>query len=186
MFAVRNGEQGRALAADLLIACGLIALVVAGRLLPHAPNFTPIAASALFAGMVLRSRVLAFAVPVIAMLASDALIGFDDWRVSATVYGSVMLPVLYGLWARPLRRPVALAPLAVSSSLTLFVTSNFAVWAFSGMYAPDLGGLATCYVAALPFLKNAVAGDLLWCIALFGGLWLARAVTRRRDSAQPA
>jgi hypothetical protein len=158
----------------------LVGLVIAGRVLPHAPNFTPIAAAALFAGMVMRSRMLALAVPILAMLASDALIGFDDWRISLAIYGSVMLPTVYGIAAGPLRRPLMLAPLAVSSSLTLFVVSNFAVWAFSGMYAADFDGLVKCYVAALPFLKNGVAGDLFWCIVLFSGLSFLRTLAGRR------
>lgn len=180
MTAIPESEQGRGLGADLLVALGLIGLVIAGRVLPHAPNFTPVAAVALFAGMVLRSRALALAVPILAMLASDALIGFDDWRISLTVYGSVLLPTVYGMAAGPLRRPLMLAPLAVSSSLTLFVASNFAVWAFSGMYTTDFDGLVKCYVAALPFLKNGVAGDLFWCIVLFSGLSFLRTLAGRR------
>ena len=54
-------------------------------------------------------------------------------------------------------------------SLFFFVTSNFAVWAFSGMYSLDLAGLIQSYVAALPFLDNSIAGDLFWSAVLFGG-----------------
>jgi hypothetical protein len=41
---------------DLALAFGLVGLDIIARLAPHAPNFTPVAASALFAGAVLRSR----------------------------------------------------------------------------------------------------------------------------------
>jgi hypothetical protein len=58
--------------------------------------------------------------------------------------------------------------------LLFFATTNFAVWAFSGMYAPDLHGLVHCYVAALPFLWNTVAGDMLWTTLLFGTWWSAK------------
>ena len=53
--------------ADLALAMSLVGLDVIARLAPHAPNFTPVAASALFAGAVLRSRSLAVAVPLAAM-----------------------------------------------------------------------------------------------------------------------
>ena len=53
---------------EFWMAIGLVGLDVVARLLPHAPNFTPVAASALFAGAVLRSRVLALAVPIAASL----------------------------------------------------------------------------------------------------------------------
>ena len=40
----------------LVILAVLIALGVAGRLLPHPPNFTPMAAIALFAGFIFIKR----------------------------------------------------------------------------------------------------------------------------------
>jgi hypothetical protein len=42
------------------------------------------------------------------------------------------------------------------------------------MYAHDLNGLVLCYVAALPFLYNTVAGDMLWTTLLFGAWWSAK------------
>ena len=157
----------------LLVIC-LVGLVVAARLIPHAPNFTPIVAAALFAGTVFRSRSLAVALPIAAMLLSDLVIGLEDWRIRAVVYAALVLPVCLGLWGRRFRPIVALLPLAVSSSLLFFAASNFAVWAFSGMYSLDFGGLVHCYVAALPFLQNTVLGDVAWTAALFGSWWLVR------------
>ena len=63
---------------ELSLAMSLVWLDVVGRLAPHAPNVTPIAASAVFAGMVLRSRALALAVPISALLVSDLVAG---WHV---------------------------------------------------------------------------------------------------------
>jgi hypothetical protein len=64
----------------------------------------------------------------------------------------------------------------LSCSLIFFVSTNFAVWAFSGMYPPTWQGLTQCYVAALPFLDKTVLGDLFWTAVLFGGVWLAQRV----------
>jgi uncharacterized protein DUF6580 len=161
--------------ADLALAMSLVGLDVIARLAPHAPNFTPVAASALFAGAVLRSRTLALAVPLAAMLASDIILGGYDWRVMGVVYAALALPALLGRWERA-RGAIVLVPLAVSSSLFFFATTNFAVWAFSGMYAHDLAGLMHCYVAALPFLQNTIIGDMFWTTLLFGGWWIARLV----------
>jgi hypothetical protein len=161
--------------AELALAMGLVALDVVARLAPHAPNFTPVAASALFAGAVLRSRTLALAVPLAAMVISDLVLGWHDWRVMGVVYASVALPALLGMWGRA-RAAIVLVPLALSASLLFFATTNFAVWAFSGMYAHDLHGLMHCYVAALPFLQNTVIGDLFWTTLLFGAWWGARVV----------
>ena len=52
----------RSASADLLlVAVPGRALDVAARLLPHVPNFSPVAAAALFAGMMLGRRSLALA-----------------------------------------------------------------------------------------------------------------------------
>jgi hypothetical protein len=161
--------------ADLTLAMGLVGLDVVARLAPHAPNFTPVAASALFAGAVLRSRTLALAVPLVAMPVSDLILGGYDWGVMAVVYAALALPALLGRWGRT-RGPIVLVPLALSSSLFFFATTNFAVWAFSGMYTHDLAGLMRCYVAALPFLQNTIIGDMFWTTLLFGGWWIARLV----------
>jgi hypothetical protein len=44
---------------ELPLAACLVTLDVLARLAPHAPNFTPVAASAVFAGMIFRSKSLA-------------------------------------------------------------------------------------------------------------------------------
>jgi len=160
--------------AELSLAMSLVALDIVARLAPHAPNVTPVAASALFAGMVLRSRALALAVPLAAMLVSDLVVGAYDWRIMGVVYAALALPALLARWGRALRPVVVLVPLVLASSLLFFATTNFAVWAFSGMYAHDLDGLVLCYVAALPFLYNTVAGDVLWTTLLFGSWWSAK------------
>ena len=86
---------------ELALAMGIIGLDVVARLAPHAPNFTPVAASALFAGAVLRSRALALAVPVAAMLATDAVLGGYDWRVMGVVYAALALPARDQVAAHP-------------------------------------------------------------------------------------
>ena len=159
---------------ELLLAGGLVGLDVVARVLPHAPNFTPIAASAIFAGTILRSRALALAVPLTAMVLGDFLLGGYDWRVMAVVYGALTLPALLAMAGRRLRAPIVIVPVVLSSSLIFFVTTNFAVWAWSGIYPLTMSGLGHCYLAALPFSQNTLCGDMLWSAALFGGWWLAR------------
>jgi Family of unknown function (DUF6580) len=172
----------RALRTDLAVVAGLVGLDIAARLLPHAPDFTPVATSALFAASVLRVRALSVVVPLAGMILADAWLGFYDLRIMAAVYGTLALPAcaawLSGRW----RRPVMIAPVLVSSSLSFFLVTNFAVWAFSPMYAANAGGLLKCYIAALPFLQNMLSGNLFWGIVLFGGYWLARNVrAAKRD-----
>ncbi|MEI7803825.1 MAG: DUF6580 family putative transport protein [Hyphomicrobiales bacterium] len=159
---------------DLLLIAALVAFDVLARILPHAPGFMPIAASALFAGTVLRWRTLALIVPLAAMFISDAVLGFNDWRMTAVIYVSVSLPALVAFLPKQFRATGMFIPIALVCSLIFFATTNFAVWAFSGMYTHDLDGLIKCYVLALPFLQNAIAGDLFWVVILFGAAWLVR------------
>lgn len=165
---------GRFDRAGLALAGGLVVLDVAMRLLPHTPNFTPVAATALFAGARLRGYSASLAVPLVAMLVSDKIIGFYDWRVMCVVYLALLLPAPMGMLARRHDFPIVLLPLAAASSVIFFVASNFAVWEFGNIYNRDLAGLTECYIAGLPFLRNTLSGDIFWMSALLGLLGLTR------------
>ncbi len=170
------------LRSDLVIVAGLVALGVAARLLPHEPNFTPIAASTLFAATVLRTRVLAFAVPLLALAISDIFLASEMTGIRSVVYAMYMLPALVAFMPERTRALGMFVPAIIAYSLLFFVTTNLAVWAFSGMYPLTASGLATCYAAALPFLPQTVIGDLFWAAVLFGGaalVQLAPRLTRR-------
>lgn len=164
---------------DLALVVFLIGFDVAARTLLHTPNVSPVAASALFAGVMLRHRSLALAVPLAAMAIADSVSGFYDWRVMAVVYAAMALPALAGMLARTRAFRVVL-PTMLACSLVFFLSTNLAVWAFSGMYSLDASGLTQCYAAALPFLKWTVAGDLFWTAALFGGAFLVQRLSAGR------
>ena len=164
------------LSMDLLLAVFLIAFDVAARLLPHAPGIWPFAASALFAGRVMRIPALAVAVPLVAVLVSNAAFAGDDWRITLVVCAAVTLPAFAGILIRRWRGPLPVVAAMVSCSLIFFLATNFAVWAVSSMYPLTWQGLIQCYVAALPFLDKTVFGDLFWTAVLFGGAWLIQHV----------
>ena len=154
------------------LAAIITAIFVAAlfRLVPHPPNFTPIAAMALFGGACLGRRWLAFAAPMGALVLSDAILGFHS--AMPFVYGSVALTVLLG-WAVARKiTPLRIAGAAVASSVLFFVVTDFGVWLSSGMYPQTMSGLAACYVAAVPFFQNTLAGDLFFAAILFGGFAL--------------
>jgi len=147
-----------------------IFLAAALRLVPHYPNFTPIGAMALFGGAYFGRRAVAFAAPLLAMLLSDAVLGFHSGM--PYVYGSVALIVLIG-WAIAGRiAALRVGGAAVLSSVLFFAVTNFGTWLDSGMYPQTLAGLSACYVAAIPFFQNTIAGDLFYSALLFGGFAL--------------
>jgi len=164
----------------------LLAAIVAAaalRLVPHPPNFTPIGAMALFSGAYLGRRGLAFVAPLGALLLSDLVLGFYHGMV--TVYATVALITVIGSAALSRVSPIRVGAAALASSVLFFVITNFGMWLFSGFYPLTTAGLAACYVAAIPFFQNTVAGDLFYSALLFGGFaLLERAVPRLR--VQPA
>jgi hypothetical protein len=178
-----QGNRETTLRTDALVVLFLIGLDVAARLLPHTPNFMPLTASALFAGMIISRRPLALLVPLATLLVSDLVLGFDDWRIAIVIYLALALPVGIGMLGRRYRLSLVLVPAALACSLVFFATTNFAVWAFSGMYSHDLAGLTQCYALALPFFKYTVAGDLAWTAVLFGGAFLVQRFSTRASAA---
>ena len=169
--------------ARLLTLFCAIAAAAALRLIPHPPNFTPVGAMALFSGAYLGRRGIAFVAPLGAMLLGDAVLGFYSgvW----VTYLAVALVVIVGMLALSRQTAVRVAAAAFVSAILFFLVSNFGTWALSGMYPHSLSGLWTCYVAAVPFFQNTLAGDLFYSGLLFGGFaLLQRSVPALRQ--QPA
>jgi hypothetical protein len=169
-----------------LLAFVVFALVLAGQLLPHERNVTPVRAAALFSGATFASPAAAFLVPLGAHLAGAAAVGAlrGDWSygfhaLAPAVYGSIALCTLLGFALRGRRRAAPIAAGSVAGSLLFFALTNFAVWWALGTYPPTLGGLALCYAAGLPFLLSGLLGDAAWAALLFGGLALAERTSLR-------
>ncbi len=155
---------------SLMVIVGLVLAAALFRLFPHPPNMAPIAAMALFAGAHIADRRLAFAVPLIAMLASDVLLGLHSGIV--LVYVCMAISVAIGMQLKNKIRIGTVAGATVLSSVLFFGITNFGVWLSTGMYTPDVSGLMTSYVAALPFFHNTLLGDALFSCLLFGGFAL--------------
>ena len=76
---------------------------------------------------------------------------------------------------------------AIASSVLFYTVTNFGMWLFSGFYPRTLAGLEACYVAAIPFFQNTVAGDLVYTALLFGGFaLLLDAMPRLRGTEEPS
>jgi len=136
------------------------------RLLPHPPNFAPIAAMALFGGAYFNKKSLAFIVPLTAMFLTDAIIGFYSY--GWVVYISFALIVLLGILMlkKVLVKNVILASL--TASVSFFAITNFGVWALGTLYPKTPAGLMESYIAAIPFFQNSLIGDLFFSGLMFG------------------
>jgi Family of unknown function (DUF6580) len=147
------------------------------RFIPYHPlGFTPVAASLLFFGARGSGRQLW--IPLVLMAASDVILTkfvyaypftWDHYVTFAWYAAILWLGTNLRENAKPLRIVVA----ALASSVSFFLLSNFAVWAsWTDLYPRTLAGLMTCYVVGLPFLKRALAGDLLFTAAMFATPYL--------------
>ena len=151
----------------------LIVMIVAAaatRLVPHPPNMTSVTALALFGGAYFSDRRLAFVVPLLVLLFSDIILGF--YRHMEIPYLSFALIVCIGLRLQQRRTAPRIAGAALLSALVFFIVTNFGVWAFDALYPKTFAGLVTCYVAAIPFFRNTLFGDLIYTALLFGGFRL--------------
>lgn len=142
------------------------------RLLPHPPNFTPIAAMALFGGAYFNSKKFAFIIPLSAMFLSDLVIGLHSTMLA--VYASFAIIVLIGFLLKTRKTIIPVFTAAIASSVLFFLITNFAMWFGTALYPQNLGGLVECYIAAIPFFRYTILGDLFYISVLFGGFYLVQ------------
>jgi len=155
-----------------LIIPVLIILAAVTRLIPHPPNFTPIIAIGLFSGTYIKNRSLAVLIPISVMFLSDWFIGLH--RTIFFVYGSLLLVVVVGMLFLNKVNIRNCSAAALSGSFLFFIITNFGVWLTSGYYPIDIDGIFTCYILALPFFGNTIAGSLFYTALMFGGYELLK------------
>ncbi|HAH58166.1 MAG TPA: hypothetical protein DCL86_08470 [Bacteroidales bacterium] len=165
--------EKRGLSSKTIFVITAIAIAAAFRIVPHWPNFTPVAAMALFAGATINRKWLAFMLPLAALFLSDLVLGFHSTIIF--VYGAMILTVLIGSLLSKKLKTGNIAIATVSSSILFFLVTNFGAW-MSGMlpYTRDFSGLMQAYIAGIPFFNTALAGDLFYSGVLFGSFILAR------------
>ncbi len=146
------------------VVFGLIGLGVVSRLVPHPWNATPVMAIALFGGTYL-SRRWALILPLAIVALSDFALG---WHATIPfTWGAFLLTGMLAWWIRVHPSPGRIFGGALAGSLFFFVVTNFGVWVTENLYPHTAVGLWTCYVAALPFFRNTLAGDLVYTGVLF-------------------
>jgi hypothetical protein len=163
---------------DLLVFALLIAIGVAGRWGQPEWCFTPTAAAAIFAGLYFSRVAIAVLVPISILAVSDLLLpAYDSIPVMIATYAVMIVPVWFGRLQRGERSLWSAASRWILFGLlpatVFYLVSNFAVWAFQSSYEKSLAGLAHCYLAALPFYRWMLAGDVFYLALLLGCLAVA-------------
>ena len=148
-----------------------IAIAVVSRITLHIPNFTPVAAMALFGGAFLSDKRLAIVIPLIALFISDLFIGFHGTMMY--VYVAFILTSVIGIIIQKKVTIKSVTGGAIISSILFFIITNFGVWA---AYSPQTGiaGLEATYLLGIPFFAPTLISNLIFSGIMFGAFQLAQ------------
>ena len=172
----------------------LILLAAAYRLVQSSPvfsilsNLTPFGAMALFGGHYFRDKWKAVLVPVVALWLSDIFLNrfyyTDHWVFFYSgqlwVYGTFAATVGLGMM---MRKPTFLrvAGFGIGAALLHWLVTDFGVWIggstdiTTGLpFTKDWNGFVKCLTLALPFLRNMIIGNLVFCGVMFGAFECAQ------------
>ncbi len=152
------------------------------RLIPHAPNFTAVIATGLFAGFALKGEFKAFLVPIIALWVTDLLINnivyasYSEGFVFATkgfawIYSGLIVSVLIGKYGIKRLKLTPIVMGGLGASIVFYLITNFGSWIANPVYPQNASGLLASYVAGLPFLVNQVLGTVVFGAILFGAAY---------------
>jgi hypothetical protein len=164
---------------NIVVFCLLVALGVATRWMsdafkPELSNFTAIGATALFAGYFFTNRLAAILVPLAVMVVSNlCLQPYNNFGQFAIVFIALLLPVAIGMFLRRKLNVWTVLGGSLASSITFFLLTNFAEWAFYDLYPHNAAGIFNSYIAGLPFFGKTLAGDLFFTAVIFGVYWAA-------------
>ena len=167
IFSIRHilTELKIALETDMMILLWIF-IGIAGRLVIHIPDVTPLSALCLFAPQFFSKR-NAILITTVTLLSSDLLLHyffhytvFGSWTLFT--YSGWLGVVIFGLFLLKNNSFSRTIIFTLFSSLFFWIWTNFGTWCATTIYAHTLFGLQECYIAALPFLRNGVLGALTW------------------------
>lgn len=160
----------------LFIAAAIFVAAIS-RLFPHIPNFTPIAAMALFGAVYFDNKITAVFIPLVTMVLSDiALELITGWGFHNTivyVYSAFLITSFVGFWVKRNTNIQTIAVGSITSSALFFIITNFGVWAAGG-FAGGLAGLNITYVMGIPYFAPTLIGDVFFNAILFGTFYIAQ------------
>lgn len=185
---------------NALLVSALIFVTVLCRLVTNyfeIYNFTAMGAGALFAGVILKDKKYAYAVPLISLLLTDLFFYF--FTNIQGIYGGEMLFVYAGhmmvtfIGTRIRKVTAGRVFLGASASgLVFYLMSNMGTFLFRDLYPHTFAGLLTCYWSAIPFYKqdlfgsfflNTIMGNVFYTGILFGAYAVLKPVFVRKEAA---
>lgn len=143
-------------------------------------NFTPVGAIAMFAGTYFKNKFKAYLVPLSVLLLSDLLLTYTftgQWNIFyegfTMVYLSFALMVFIGSLINKVNIHTVLLG-SVASVLVHWLLTDIQPWLYGTMYSKDFTGYIHALIAAIPFEKNLLVGNLVFGAILYGAFELAK------------
>lgn len=157
------------------ILTGMIVLAAFSRIIPHPFGFSPLGAIGLFGAAYFAKKWQAILIPLAATFLSDLFLQtmvYTEYNLFYEgfywQYIAYILVAAAGFFIFNTVSTGRVIAGALASTVIFFLVSNFGAWISLPFYTKDLNGLVASYTAAIPFLKGALAGDLVYSFVLFG------------------
>lgn len=176
-----------AVLAIFMITVAAMRIPNAAQLTPWA-NFSPIGAMALFGGTYFTKQWKAILFPLLTLFASDIIIHaivfdgkygliYSGWYM---IYGIFIIITFIGRLLMKTVTPGKFILSAIIAALTHWLLADFMVWAGGGTdlrtmqpLSRDWQGLLQCYLQGLPYMRNFLAGTLVYGGLMFGAFeWM--------------
>ncbi len=144
----------------LIVLLGVLSRVFLNELITI-PNFEMVTALSLTSGSFLGGM-FAPLIPLLIIFLSD--IYFGNTIIHLFTWSAFVLIGIFGsIFKRNLKHYfLKITSGGIVSVLFFYFWTNFGWWLTSGMYSMNFQGLITCYLAAIPFLKNQLVSVLIF------------------------
>jgi hypothetical protein len=142
-------------------------------------NFTPVGAIALFGGAYFTDKWKAYLVPLLTLFLSDIALNYLYTSKLVLFYsGSIWLYLCFAImvFVGSLIKKATVVNVLLASlvSVAIHWLIMDLPWLYGALYPHTLAGYGQSLVAAIPFEKNMIMGDVLFGLILFGGFELAK------------
>jgi hypothetical protein len=171
---LRNG------ALVFMIVCAAATRLINVNHLSVWSNFTPVGAVSLFGGAYFSDKWKAYLVPLLTLFISDIALDyvyFNKFMLfyngALPVYISFALMVFIGTYIKKVNVGNVLAA-SLAAVFVHWIITDIDPWLSGTLYAKSLYGYSESLIAAIPFEKNMLLGNLLFSAILFGGFELAQ------------
>ena len=144
-------------------------------------NFTPVGAVALFGGAYFTDKKKAYLVPLITLFLSDLLINYLYFHKFVWFYGSaiwIYISFVAMVYIGTHMHKINVANVVIASFAAVLIhwlLTDINPWLYGNLYDKSITGYFQSLIAAIPFERSLLMGNLVYGFVLFGGFELAKA-----------